>query len=89
MTKPCSGCGGNGKPIFTDGDDFWKWDPETEQYRVVDYYGSFYPLHTHPGATEQGLVEVFGSKLYLGTEQDIIWRTIRLMWGALLMANML
>lgn len=87
--KPCNGCGGNGRPIYTDGDDFWKWDPQTEQYRVVDFYGQFYPLNTHPGTTEQKLVEFLDGKAWLATENDIIWRSVRLIYGAVTIAGML
>lgn len=89
MTKPCSGCGGNSKPIYTDREDFWKWDPETEQYRMVDFFGKFYPLDTHDGCTEQQIVKFLEGRMWLATENDIIWRSVGLVFGAVLMAGLM
>jgi hypothetical protein len=81
--SPCAGCGGR-KPIYTDGEDFYKWDEYGRVYRIVDFRGEFYPLTTHPAFCEQQLMLEFGSvdgmssKLKLATEHDIMWRTLRL-----------
>lgn len=85
--KPCAGCGG-GHPIYTDGEDFFRWDPESQLYRTVDYNGFFYPIDTHPGCTEVQLVRFYrenssdgkgDSALKVATEYDIMWRTLRLL----------
>lgn len=81
--RPCEGCKDK-RPIFTDGADFWKWDPSTELYRMVDFSGGFYSNLTHPGATEQRLV---GMRLMLATEIDIIWRTVHMIVGGLTQAD--
>lgn len=94
--KPCAGCGGR-KPIYTDGEDFFKWDPEHQLYRAVNYKGDFYPIDTHPGATEQQLVAAFGlhgsgkgpAVLRVATEYDILWRTFSLVIDVLVANRML
>ncbi len=81
VVKPCAGCGGR-KPIYTDGEDFFKWDPNTQLYRVVDFNGEFYPINTHPGCTEVQLVRHFREQevtLQAATEHDIMWRTLRVL----------
>lgn len=91
---PCAGCGGR-KPIYTDGEDFFKWDPERQLYRAVDFKGGFYPIDTHPGATEQQLIRHFAStdgmssKLRVATEHDILWRTFALVVDVLVVNGML
>jgi hypothetical protein len=72
---PCKNCQ---RPIFTDGEDFWKWDEESGLFRTVDYTNEFYPIDTHPGITEQQLVVYVGKDLRLATEADIIWRTVNM-----------
>jgi hypothetical protein len=81
VVKPCAGCGGR-KPIYTDGEDFFKWDPERQLYRSVSHKGDFHPIVTHPGATEVQLVRHFreqGVTLQVATEHDIMWRTLSLL----------
>lgn len=84
VVKPCAGCGGR-KPIYTDGEDFFKWDGHTQLYRTVDYNGQFYSILTHPGFTEAQLIKHFGavdgmsSQLRVATEFDIIWRSLALL----------
>lgn len=77
MTQPCKNCQDR-RHVFTDGEDFWRYDHDSELFRMVDYDGVFYPIHTHPGATEQQLAIAMGPLLKLATEADIIWRTVRL-----------
>lgn len=72
------GCKNCRTVIFTDEEDFWKWDEGTERFRMVDYTGEFYPLDSHPGTTQALLVQHIGEKLRLVSEADIIWRTVRL-----------
>lgn len=84
--RPCKNCG---KPVFTDSEDFWRFDPDIEKYRMVDYKGDFYPLDTHPATTEQRLVEYYGDKIKLAKETDIMWRTLALVVDALVANRML
>lgn len=89
--KPCAGCGGR-KPIYTDGEDFFKWDAERNLYRAVTYKGDFYPIDTHPGATEVQLVRYHrehGKELRVATEHDILWRTFALVVDVLTVHGML
>jgi hypothetical protein len=94
VVKPCRGCGG-GKPIYTDGEDFFKWDPERQLYRSVNHKGDFHPIDTHPGCTEVQLMKTFGSvdgmsnTLRVATEHDILWRTFALVIDCLVANKML
>jgi hypothetical protein len=74
-TRPCKNCQ---RPIFTDGEDFWKWDPESELYRIVDFKGDFYPLESHPAISEQRLLVSLKNGMQLATEADILWRTVNM-----------
>jgi hypothetical protein len=74
------------KPIYTDGEDFWKWDPESKLFRLVDYTGQFYPSETHPGSTEQTLV-VRVPDIRLAKETDIVWRTVNMILQGLQLAQ--
>lgn len=87
-TKPCKGCKG-AKPIYSDGEDFWRFDPELDLYRMVNFHGGFYPTTTHPATTEQQLVVHFGDALSVATELDIMWRTLNLVVDALTAAQLL
>lgn len=92
--KPCAGCGGR-RPIYTDGEFFFKWDEKSQLYRAVSFKGDFYPLDTHPGCTEQQLIKHYGavdgmsSKLKVATEHDILWRTFALIVDVLTVHKML
>lgn len=79
---PCKNCQGK-RAVFTDGEDFWRWDEEIKLFRIVDYSGNFYPVETHPGTTEQELVAYVGTGLRLATEGDIIWRTVNMIFQRL------
>lgn len=85
-STPCKGCQDK-RPIYTDGEDFWKWDPESNLFRVVDHFGEFYALDIFPGVTEPQLVYAFKESLYLATEADIIWRTTRMILTGLMQAG--
>lgn len=82
---PCKNCS---KPIFTDGEDYWRWDQGSELFRLVDYNGGFYPLETHPGATEPQLVANIKG-LRLAKETDIVWRTVNMILQGLQLAQWL
>lgn len=89
--KPCAGCGGR-RPVYTDGEEFFKWDPERQLYRIVNYKGDFYPIDTHPGTTEVQLVKFYrerGKELSVATEHDILWRTFALIIDCLTANRML
>jgi hypothetical protein len=86
LASPCKNCR---HAIFTDGEDFWKWDHESSQYRMVDFSGVFYPLETHPSTTEQQLVAYIGGKLRLSSDVEIVWRTVNLIFSGLLAAGWL
>jgi hypothetical protein len=93
LVKPCKGCG-DGKPIYTDGEDFFKWDPERQLYRAVSFKGDFYPIDTHPGCTEVQLVRLYRTnpemgELKVATEHDILWRTFALVVDVLVANKML
>lgn len=78
--KPCKDCmqSQQAQLVYTDGEDFWKWDQETELFRLVNFDGEFYPLDTHPGLQQASLVGYIGKDLVLAKETDIVWRTVRM-----------
>lgn len=66
--------------------DFWRWDPEIGEYRIIDTYGKFFPLELCDSASEQHLRANFPG-LRVATEAEIMWRAVHLLFEALMRAG--
>lgn len=62
--------------FVSDDEDFWRLDPETNLYHMIDLEGNLYHWATHPPASYEVLVENL-PLVREAAEVEVLWRALR------------
>jgi hypothetical protein len=68
--------------FLSDGEDYWRLEPETGLYRILDLEGEPYHWATHPAADYDSLVAQLPT-LRVVEEIEVVWRTIKFVMSRL------